>query len=144
MTIEENRQLPAPTGANEARGSFGAGIFQMLVSDDGDIVGLVAYALYKQSKLDWMRQFESERSRWPDDAELSSFIIGEGTQRRLATYRHLAETALEAWREKRDAEDDGSGRISFSYGKLFNWIVVALALALLATFVTARLVFGHK
>ena len=91
-----------------------------------------------------MRLFEGERSRWPDDAELSSFIIGEGTKRRLATYRHLAETALEAWREKRDAEDDGSGRISFSYGKLFNWIVVALALALLATFVTARLVFGHK
>jgi hypothetical protein len=144
MSIEENRQLPAPTAASEGRGVFGAGIFQLLVTNDSDIIGLVAYALYKQSKLDWMRQFESERSRWPDDAELSSFIIGEGTSRRLATYRHLAETALEAWREKRDAEEIASGRMSFSYGKMFNWIVVALALALLAMFVTARLVFGHK
>ena len=69
-------------------------VFGHLVQDDGDIAGLVAYSIYKQHKLDWLRAFEAARGRAPDDNELASYIIGEGTPRRLATYRHLAEATL--------------------------------------------------
>ena len=69
-------------------------VFGHLVQDDGDIAALVAYSIYKQHKLDWLRAFESAKGRAPDDNELASYIIGEGTPRRLATYRHLAEATL--------------------------------------------------
>ena len=70
------------------------GVFAHLVHDDGDIAGLVAYSIYKQNKLDWLRAFEAAKGRAPDENELASYIIGEGTPRRLATYRHLAEATL--------------------------------------------------
>ena len=69
-------------------------MFLNLVRGDGDIAGLVAYSIYKQNKLDWLRAFETAQGRPPNDAELASYIIGEGTPRRLATYRHLAEATL--------------------------------------------------
>lgn len=69
-------------------------VFGHLVQDDGDIAGLVAYSIYKQHKLDWLRAFEGVKGRTPDENELASYIIGEGTPRRLATYRHLAEATL--------------------------------------------------
>lgn len=81
-----------PTTLPEVRGR--AGVFAQLVKDDGDIAGLVAYSIYKQHKLDWLRAFEAARGRAPDENELASYIIGEGTPRRLATYRHLAEATL--------------------------------------------------
>ena len=70
------------------------GVFGHLVTDDRDIAGLVAYSIYKQNKLDWLRAFEAANGRQPDDRELAAYIIGEGTPRRLATYRHLAEATL--------------------------------------------------
>ncbi len=69
-------------------------VFTSLVREDGDIAGLVAYSIYKQNKLDWLQAFEVAKGRAPNDDELASYIIGESTPRRLATYRHLAETTL--------------------------------------------------
>ena len=70
------------------------GVFRQLVKDDADIVGLVAYSIYKQNKLDWLTAFEKSKGRVPNTDELGSYIIGEGTPRRIATYRHLAEATL--------------------------------------------------
>ncbi len=69
-------------------------VFPTLVKSDNDIAGLVAYSIYKQNKLDWLTAFEAAKRRAPDEAELAAYIIGEGTPRRLATYRHLAEATL--------------------------------------------------
>lgn len=96
------------TGASASRDDYGSdvplplaqeaadrtGVFGRLVQDDGDIAGLVAYSIYKQHKLDWLRAFEQAKGRAPGEAELFSYIIGEATPRRLATYRHLAEATL--------------------------------------------------
>ena len=70
------------------------GVFTSLVKEDGDISGLVAYSIYKQNKLDWLQAFETATGRAPNEAELASYIIGESTPRRLATYRHLADSTL--------------------------------------------------
>lgn len=83
-----------PEADGLAEGKMQAGVFQRLVSDDNDIAGLVAYSIYKQNKLDWLRAFETAKGRAPEAAELSAYIIGEATPRRLATYRHLAEATL--------------------------------------------------
>ena len=69
-------------------------VFNNLVTADDDIVGLVAYSIYKQHENDWLNAFRKAKSREPNEAETSAFIVGEGTARRLATYRHLAEATL--------------------------------------------------
>lgn len=88
-TEPEGGALLVAAGSNDK-----VGVFQRLVKDDTDIAGLVAYSIYKQNKLDWLRAFESAMGRTPNDAEMASYIVGEGTPRRLATYRHLAEATL--------------------------------------------------
>ena len=70
-------------------------VFSNLVTGDADIVGLVAYSIYKQNKHDWLVAFHRAKGRDPQDSELAAYIIGESTPRRLTTYRHLAEATLE-------------------------------------------------
>ncbi len=69
-------------------------VFRQLVKQDSDIAGLVAYSIYKQNKLDWLNAFEQWKGRAPNADELAAYTIGEGTPRRLVTYRHLAEAML--------------------------------------------------
>jgi hypothetical protein len=94
------RGMVSPTTSVEVAGPAAVdaddrgGVFRQLVKDDADITGLVAYSIYKQNMLDWLTAFEKAKSRGPNEDELSSYIIGEATARRLATYRHLAEATL--------------------------------------------------
>jgi len=69
-------------------------IFDALVTADGEISGLVAYSLYKQNKRSWIEEFRRLTGRLPNEAETRAYIIGESTERRLATYRLLAQTTL--------------------------------------------------
>ncbi len=71
-----------------------ANIFDRLVHDEEDIVGLLAYSLSMQNKRDWIVAFHKEIGRDPTPAELTAYDIGERIDRRLATYRKLAEHAL--------------------------------------------------
>lgn len=70
-------------------------VFESLVTGDEDIVGLVAYSIYKQNKHDWLVAFNKAKGREPDEAEAASYIIGESTPRRLAIYCHLAQATLD-------------------------------------------------
>ena len=70
-------------------------IFDALVgADEEDIAGLVAYSIYKQNKRSWLDDFVKTTGRAPSEAETRSYIIGESTERRLATYRRLAASTL--------------------------------------------------
>jgi hypothetical protein len=70
-------------------------VFTSLVTSDTDVVGLVAYSIYKQNKHDFLVAYARARGREPGEGELSAYILGEGTPRRLAIYRHLANATLE-------------------------------------------------
>ncbi len=61
-------------------------VFVNLVREDGDIIGLVAYSIYKQNKVDWLHAFQKSLGREPSEAELNAYIIGESTPRRLGIY----------------------------------------------------------
>ncbi len=78
-------------------------IFGALVRSDEDLVGLVAYALYKLQKRDWLVSFARENKRQPDINEANSYIMGEQTPRRLETYRRLAEDSLASFRAQPDS-----------------------------------------
>ena len=82
---------PAKADAGDGRNP----IFEMLVSGDNDIVGLVAYSIYKQNKRDWLMAFSKSRGREPNEDEVAAYIIGDSTPRRIATFRHLAQAALD-------------------------------------------------
>lgn len=79
-------------------------VFTSLVTGDDDIVGLVAYSIYKQNKYDWLQAYGRLEGRMPEPAEVHSYLLGESTPRRLATYRHLAQAVLDG----RGAEVAGS------------------------------------
>ena len=69
-------------------------IFTDLVQGEEDLPGLVGYALYKLSKRDWLAAFGETHGREPTQEEIDSYILGEHTQRRRATYRRLAEELI--------------------------------------------------
>ena len=69
-------------------------IFDSLVKVEGEVSGLVAYSIYKQNKRAWLQDFLKATGRPPTEAESRAYIIGESTERRLATYRHLAAATL--------------------------------------------------
>jgi len=69
-------------------------IFDSLVRVEGEVAGLVAYSIYKQNKRAWLQDFIRITGRPPNEAESRAYIIGESTERRLATYRHLATATL--------------------------------------------------
>jgi hypothetical protein len=65
-------------------------MFALLVQNDSDVTGLLAYALYKQNKRDWLMAFQAAHGRAPDSVQTQAFVLGEGLPRRTATYRRLA------------------------------------------------------
>jgi hypothetical protein len=80
--------------SNEAAADERQSVFTSLVGDDSDVVGLVAYSIYKQNKHDFLVAFHRQSARPPNEAEISAYIMGEATPRRLAIYRHLAQSTL--------------------------------------------------
>ncbi len=72
----------------------GNAIFTGLVKAEEDTVGLLAYALYKQNKRDWLSTFIEEQGRDVTQGELLAYHLGERTPRRLLTYRRLAVDVL--------------------------------------------------
>ena len=91
MTGVDGALTPDPAIVDPAEHNI---VFTSLVTSDKDIVGLVAYSIYKQNKYDWLHAFSRLQGRMPDEAEAQSYLYGESTPRRLATYRHLAEAVL--------------------------------------------------
>jgi hypothetical protein len=69
-------------------------VFSLLVQNETDTTGLLAYGLYKQNKRDWLIAHRARDGREPTKAELDAYILGESIPRRIATYRRLAEDQL--------------------------------------------------
>ena len=112
-SVPARSMTPVPNAAEPATADGERNlVFPNLVREDGDIVGLVAYSIYKQNKLDWLQAFERVKGRAPEPAEQSAYIIGESTPRRLATYRHLADATLMGQGPDTGAEH-GAGRSRF-------------------------------
>lgn len=73
--------------------------YSALVQGDADLVGLVAYALYKRDKLKFCEQFRGRNSREPTQNEIEAFIATSNLDTRVQGYRAEAELLLEAMTE---------------------------------------------
>jgi hypothetical protein len=78
----------------KATSSVRSPIFAELVQAEDDTVGLLAYALYKQNKRDWLASFLKEHDREVTEGEVEAYHLGERTPRRVLTYRRLAVDVL--------------------------------------------------
>ncbi|MBV9111633.1 MAG: hypothetical protein JOY67_02305 [Hyphomicrobiales bacterium] len=80
--------------AAKARSGVRSPAFVELVQAEDDTVGLLAYALYKQNKRDWLASFLKEHDREATEGEVEAYHLGERTPRRVLTYRRLAVDVL--------------------------------------------------
>jgi hypothetical protein len=63
-------------------------IYNKLVETQGDIQGLLAYGLFRQSERDWIKRFFERESRMPNDGEVAKefyFAYDAGDIERLRT-----------------------------------------------------------
>ena len=82
-------EKPAPV--SERRTIQRNPILGEIVQGEDDLAGLIGYALYKLNKRDWLASFFKAHGREPTEGEVESYVLGERTQRRIATYRRLGE-----------------------------------------------------
>jgi hypothetical protein len=92
--LEPEKRASAPGALLEGVETLHDSVFDKLVHQEEDVIGLLAYSLSMQNKRDWLTAFKQELGRDPNAAELAAYDIGERIERRLATYRKLAEHAL--------------------------------------------------
>jgi len=120
-------------------------IFDSLVKVEGEVAGLVAYSIYKQNKRAWLHDFIKATGRPPNEAESRAYIIGESTERRLATYRHLAAGTLAG--EGPEAPSSAGRATRQTHGRPASFfavwaVVLVAAVALLAYALHAGLGVG--
>lgn len=72
-------------------------MYDSLVDHEDDLIGLIAYALHKQHKRDWLNAFQAENGRAPREDEVNSFLLGERTANRLRSFREQATTVMASY-----------------------------------------------
>lgn len=69
-------------------------IYQRLVEDRTDIVGHIAYSLYKADKVEFVNHFKAKNNREPDEHELQPFHDSSCLDGALMRYRESAISIL--------------------------------------------------
>lgn len=69
-------------------------IYEKLVVSEDDLVGLIAYGIYKRHKIEFITRIKEELKREPTDDECHSFFIASTTSSQLEKYRSQAENML--------------------------------------------------
>ncbi len=69
-------------------------VFEELVETNDDLIGLVAYSLYKQHKRDWLIKFRATHGAGPSRQELDAFLLGVLLPEQITKYRQAAADAL--------------------------------------------------
>lgn len=65
--------------------------FTKLVTSDTDFVGMVAYTIYKNEKLDWIGKFKEKNQREPNANEIEQFNLSTDSELKIQHFRDLAE-----------------------------------------------------
>ena len=69
-------------------------IFKKLVDDETDLIGLVAYGLYKNNKIEYLEKFKDKNGREPTEDELELFNEHSCTDSSLHNFIKVAETNI--------------------------------------------------
>ena len=69
-------------------------IYSKLVKDQNDVVGMLAYSIYKQHKIEFIEDFKKKKNAAPTDSDIENFIMSSVTQSPLEKYRESANAVL--------------------------------------------------
>lgn len=58
-------------------------IYEKLVTAEDDLVGLIAYGIYKKHKIEFITKIKEEQQRDPIDEECHAFFISSTTETQL-------------------------------------------------------------
>lgn len=73
-------------------------IYLRLVGDKGDIIGHIAYALYKEDKIEYISRFKKEHNgKDLDEDDLKPFNEISSTDNSIARYRYIASRILQSF-----------------------------------------------
>lgn len=71
-------------------------IYSKLVPDNNDLVSLVAYALYKRNKIEYIESYKAEHDgRDPQEEDFENFALSSCSPSSLESYRSQAEFLLQ-------------------------------------------------
>lgn len=69
-------------------------IYEKLVTDADDLVGLIAYGIYKRHKIEVINKIKAKKGHEPSAEECETFFLTSTTETQLDSYRSQAETIL--------------------------------------------------
>lgn len=69
-------------------------IYKELVTNEDDLVGAIAYSLYKRHKIEYINQCVAETGEPPTDEQLAEFRRTSSSPTSLESYRHKADMLL--------------------------------------------------
>lgn len=94
-------------------------IYSRLVSAPDDIIGIIAYARYKQQKIEWVADFKARNGdKNPDNNDLSPFHSLTNTETAIQGYRLQAKEILDEYLSR--AIEQASNDIAESYEEMLN------------------------
>lgn len=73
--------------------------YKELVENESDIVGAIAYSIYKARKIEYIRQLEAEKQQNPSSEDLREFHRAANLPGQLEDYRDKAERYLDEFCE---------------------------------------------
>lgn len=131
-------------------------IYSKLVQEPNDIVGLLAYSIYKEHKIAYITDFTSKNGRAPSDTELMRFHDSSSTEACIATYKEnaaqkmrdvldqLMQDNIEAFRKaSKEAEQEAHKSLeptikTHAYSGIignFSFILCSVVILILARFI---------
>ena len=65
-------------------------MYSNIVKTDEDIIGLVAYALYKKQKIAFFKKVRKETGKEPSEGDVNAFILNSSTECQIDSFREQA------------------------------------------------------
>lgn len=103
---------------NEKQYNF---IYSKLITGKDDVVGMLAYSIYKQHKIEFIEDFKVKKGKAPEDSDLEYFIISSIAPSQLAKYRESACAILSE--NVAAAVQDELSRIDIDFQKSIDSVV---------------------
>ena len=70
-------------------------IYNKLVRDKDDTIGMIAYCSYKIQKIEFIEMFYAECQRYPNEIEIGIFHKTTATNQSIASYRNKGQAVLD-------------------------------------------------
>lgn len=80
-------------------------IYSKLVSDKDDVLGIIAYSIYKRQKIEFIKDFENRIGKSPTESDMQNFIEISNSPFQLEFYKNQSFQLVQNFLEQTLAED---------------------------------------